>query len=178
MKLEAYNPEQSQEIIKLFTDVFSESEGQKEGQVIGKLVSELISTTDSKQLLGYVIILDKIIIGGIFFSPLILPSGKNAFILSPVAIASLEQSKGLGQQLINFGIQQLKNHGVELVFTYGDPSFYSKVGFVKIGENVVKAPKKLTYPEGWLAQSLNNEDITSEAGVAKCVGALNKQEYW
>ena len=178
MKLESYNPEQSPEIIKLFTDVFSDSEGQEEGQVIGKLVTELINTTDSKQLLGYVSISDGKIIGCIFFSRLTLPSGKIAFILSPVAVSSHEQDKGLGQRLINFGIQELKNLGVELVFTYGDPSFYLKVGFVKIGEDVVKAPKKLTYPEGWLAQSLNNGGITSEVGVAKCVGALNKQVYW
>jgi len=178
MKLAAYNPEQSQEIIKLFSDVFSDSEGQEEGQVIRLLVTELISTTDSKNLLGYVSISDERIIACIFFSRLTLPSGKIAFILSPVAVSSREQGKGLGQQLINFGIQQLKNHGVELVFTYGDPNFYSKVGFVKISEEVVKAPKKLTYPEGWLAQSLNNESIKSEAGFAKCVGALNKQEYW
>ena len=178
MKTVAYNPQQSQVVINLFADVFSDSEGQEEGQVIGQLVTELISTTDSNDLLGYVSLSDENIIGCIFFSRLTLPSGKIAFILSPVAVSSREQGKGLGQQLINFGIQQLKNHGVELVFTYGDPNFYSKVGFVKISEDVVKAPKKLTYPEGWLVQSLNNESITSEAGVAKCVGALNKQEYW
>ena len=178
MKLESYNPEQSPEIIRLFTEVFSDSEDQEEGQIIGRLVTELINTTDSKQLLGYVSISDSKIIGCIFFSRLTLPSGKIAFILSPVAVSTHEQGKGLGQQLINFGIQELKSLGVELLFTYGDPSFYSKVGFAKIGEEVVKAPKKLTYPEGWLAQSLNSGGITSEVEVAKCVGALNKQEYW
>jgi predicted N-acetyltransferase YhbS len=177
MKLAAYHPEQFQEVVKLFGDVFSDSEGQEEGQAIGRLVAELISTTDSNDLLGYVSISGESIVGCIFFSRLTLPSGKIAFILSPVAVSSREQGKGLGQQLINFGIQQLKNHGVELVFTYGDPGFYSKVGFAKISEDAVKAPKRLTYPEGWLAQSLNNECIRSEAGVAKCVRALNKQEY-
>ena len=178
MKLTVYTSGHSQEVIKLFTDVFSNSEDQKEGQVIGQLVAELIATTDSNDLLGYIGISDDAIIGCIFFSRLTLPSGKIAFILSPVAVATRYQGKGLGQQLINFGIQKLQSHGVELVFTYGDPNFYSKVGFVKISEDVVKAPKKLTYPEGWLAQSLNNESITPEVGVAKCVGALNKQEYW
>ncbi|MGI9568520.1 MAG: GNAT family N-acetyltransferase [Desulfobulbia bacterium] len=178
MKLAAYSPDQSQEVIKLFTNVFSDSEGQKEGQVIGQLVTELISTTDSKKLLGYVSISDGRIIGCIFFSRLTLSSGKIAFILSPVAVSSREQGKGFGQQLINFGIQQLKTHDVELVFTYGDPKFYSKVGFMQIGEDVVKAPQKLTYPEGWLGQSLKNECIASENDVAKCVRALDKQDYW
>ena len=178
MKLTIYTSDYSQEVIKLFNDVFSNSEGQKEGQVIGKLVTELIGKTDSNDLLGYVGISGGTIVGCIFFSRITLPSGKIAFILSPVAIAYQHQGKGLGQQLINYGIQQLQSHGVELVFTYGDPNFYSKVGFVKISEEVVQAPKKLTYPEGWLAQPLNNEIIKPEAGVAKCVEALNKQEYW
>ncbi len=178
MKISAYSPDQSQEVIKFFADVFSDSESQEEGEAIGQLVTELISTTDSQDLLGYVGISDGRIIGCIFFSRLALPSSKSAFILSPVAVSSLEQGKGFGQQLINHGIKQLKAYGVELVFTYGDPVFYLKVGFAKIGEDVVKAPKKLTYPEGWLAQSLNAEIITSETGIVKCVGALNKQEYW
>ena len=178
MKLTTYSPDQFQEVIQLFTDVFSSSEGQEEGRVIGQLVTELIGTTDANDLLGYTGISGGRIVGCIFFSRLTLPSGKIAFLLSPVAVASRQQGKGLGQQLINYGIQQLQSHGVELVFTYGDPDFYSKVGFVKIGEDVVKAPKKLTYPGGWLAQTLKNENITSEDGVAKCVGALNKQEYW
>lgn len=178
MKLAAYSPDQSQEVIKLFIDVFSDSEGQKEGQAIGQLVAELIGTTGSKEFKGYVSISDRKIIGCIFFSRLTLSSGKISFILSPVAVSSREQGKGVGQQLINFGIQQLKTHDVELVFTYGDPNFYSKVGFKQIGEDVVKAPQKLTYPEGWLAQSLTNENFTSEIGVAGCVGALNRQEYW
>ena len=178
MKLIAYSPEHSKKVIKLFTDVFSDSEGQEEGQVIGQLVRELIATTDSNDLLGYVSISDGRIAACIFFSRLILPSGKIAFILSPVAVASLQQGKGLGQQLIKFGIQELRSHGVELVFTYGDPDFYSKIGFVKISEDVVKAPQKLTYPNGWLAQTLKNEAIATEVGLSKCVGALNKQEYW
>jgi len=178
MKLAAYKPDQSQEIIKLFTDVFSGSEGKEEGQLIGQLVTELIATTDSKDLLGYSSYLNGNIVSCIFFSRLVLPSHKIAFILSPVAVAKQQQGKGIAQELITFGIQQLQSYGVELLFTYGDPDFYSKVGFVKIDENTVKAPKKLTYPDGWLAQTLNNEGITPETGVMKCVDALNKQVYW
>lgn len=178
MKLTPYSSDKSKEVIQLFTDVFSDSEGQEEGQLIGQLVTELIDTTDSNDLLGYISISDGRIVGCIFFSRLTLPSGKIAFILSPVAVATRQQGMGLGQQLINFGIQQLHEHGVELVFTYGDSDFYSKVGFVKISEDVVKAPQKLTYSDGWLAQTLKNETITSEFGGTKCVGALNKRKYW
>ncbi len=178
MKISAFGADQSQEVINLFNKTFSDSEGQEEGKVIGRLVSELISTTDQHDLLGFIIIVDEVIAGCIFFSRLTLPSNKTAFILSPVAIATEQQGKGLGQQLIKFGVEHLKAKGVDLVFTYGDPKFYSKVGFQHINEDIVKAPLKLTYPEGWLAQSLSGEDVNAMEGICQCVKALNKQEYW
>lgn len=178
MKISAFVIGQSQEVINLFTQTFSDSEGQEEGTVIGCLVSELISTTDKHDLLGFIIIIEEVIVGCIFFSRLTLPSSKTAFILSPVAIATEQQGKGLGQQLIEFGVKHLKTEGIDLVFTYGDPKFYSKVGFQHINEDIVKAPFKLTYPEGWLAQSLSGEGVNAIEGICQCVKALNKQEYW
>ena len=65
-------------------------------------------------------------------------------------MATGRQKKGIGQQLICFGIEQLKSKGIELLFTYGDPNYYSKVGFVSVTEEAIKAPLKLNFPHGWL----------------------------
>lgn len=43
---------------------------------------------------------------------------------------------------------------------------------------MAQAPLKLTYPEGWLGQSLVSEEIEQVAGNSYCVEALNKPEYW
>jgi putative acetyltransferase len=67
---------------------------------------------------------------------------------------------------------------VELAITYGDPSFYSKVGFSVITEQLVPAPLELTQPEGWLAQSLIGDEIGAIAGKSHCVEALNKPALW
>ena len=80
--------------------------------------------------------------------------------------------------MINFGLNTLKDNGVELAFTYGDPNFYSKVGFSVITEKLVKAPLKLSYPEGWLAQSLVSNEIKSIKGNSFCVEALNEPDLW
>jgi putative acetyltransferase len=85
---------------------------------------------------------------------------------------------GTGQKLINYGISHLKKKRVELLFTYGDPGFYGKVGFKPVSEDIAKAPLKLTFPEGWLAQSLVNEHIQPISGNSTCVSALNNQQYW
>lgn len=83
-----------------------------------------------------------------------MPSGQRAFILSPVAVSTDVQGKGVGQALIRYGLDHLKSLGVELVFTYGDPGYYSKVGFEQITEAIVKAPWPLSQPIGWLALAL------------------------
>jgi putative acetyltransferase len=62
--------------------------------------------------------------------------------------------------------------------TYGNPNFYSKVGFNPVKEETIKAPLHLTYPEGWLGQSLISNSLEPIAGHSSCVKALNKPEYW
>lgn len=178
MKLSEFEQTKSQDVIELFRKVFTDSEGDAEGTLIGSLVSNLIQTTNKHDLIGFVARSEEKIIGSIFFSRLTLPNDQSAFILSPVAIASDQQGKGLGQKLINFGIEHLKSQNIDLVFTYGDPNFYSKVGFTPISENVIKAPLKLSHPEGWLAQPLNNSSIEEMDGSAQCVKALDDPQYW
>ena len=178
MKLSIFNTSQSQQVINLYTKVFSNAEGQEEGLLIGKLVTELIATTDAKDLFGFVATAQDKIIACIFFSRLTFDNNMNAYILSPVAVDTEHQGQGVGQQLITFGINQLKELNVELVFTYGDPKYYSKVGFTYVSEEFVKAPLKLTYPEGWLGQSLTENMVKPISGDSYCVDALNKQVYW
>ena len=178
MDLLKYKPEQVDQIKSLFTKVFSDSESESEGILIGNLAYELMTETDEVDLYGFVAIEQEVIIGCIFFSRLTFDSGINAFILSPVAVHTDYQGKGVGQQLINYGINTLKNEGVELIMTYGDPNFYSKVGFKPVNEETIKAPLRLTYPEGWLGHSLNSNSVDPIAGQPSCVKALNKPEYW
>jgi putative acetyltransferase len=178
MKLLTYSSANTEEIMQLFTEVFSDSEGQSEGLLVGKLAYELMTGTDAQDLYGFVAIEHEKIIGSIIFTRLRFENEVNAFLLSPVAIHTNYQGKGIGQKLINFGINHLKVDGIELVFTYGDPDFYSKVGFSPITEKLAKAPLKLTYPEGWLGQSLVGDKINPITGNSFCVEALNKSEYW
>lgn len=178
MDCHPFDTSSSQEVIDLFTNTFSDSEGSEEGQLIGQLVEKMITTTDKDDLIGFVTTSGGSIIGCIFFSRFILPNDKLAFILSPVAIATEHQGNGIGQELINYGIAQLKSSNTNLVFTYGDPNYYSKVGFQPISEEIIKAPLILSHPEGWLAQSLDGSPINPVEGKTECIEALNDQRYW
>ena len=72
MTFSLFDSAQSQQVITLFTNVFSDSEGEAEGELIGNLVAELMSTTASQELVGFVARSDEEIIGSIFFSRFIL----------------------------------------------------------------------------------------------------------
>jgi putative acetyltransferase len=102
----------------------------------------------------------------------------NAYLLAPVEVHTDFQGKGIGQDLIHFGLKTLKNDGVEIVITYGDIHFYSKVGFKQISEELIKAPLPLTYPEGWMAQSLIGDEILPIPGKSYCVEEINNPAYW
>lgn len=178
MNFEKYESSSAHEVKKLFTSVFADSEGQAEGELIGNLVFELQETTEPKDIFGFIARDGKTLIGCVFFTRLEFENKINAFILSPVAVATQCQKQGIGQKLIKFGINYLKKNNVKLLFTYGDPNFYSKVGFKYISESTAKAPLILTHPEGWLAQSLVSENIEPISGNSACVNALDSQQYW
>jgi len=165
-------------VTQLFMKTFSDSEGPAEGEMIGRLAKDLVNTTDKNDLYGFVARDDADIVGSIFFSRIKFECGINCFILAPVAVRTDLQGRGIGQKLIKYGIDALSKGGVELVLTYGDPAFYSKVGFRAVTEVMVPAPMTLQRPEGWLAQSLTGKDIQLITGQSSCVEALNKPEYW
>ena len=166
------------EIYQLFKKTFSDSDGESEGDLIGNLVLNLIRTTAPADVFGFVATENDRIVGSIFFSRLTFDAPLDAFILSPVAVDTGFQGRGVGQQLINHGIAQLREHGVNLLLTYGDPAFYSKVGFRHITEEVAQSPWKLTQPEGWLCQALDGGEIRPIPGRPACVAALNDPAYW
>ena len=178
VKLSRFYASDTLAVIHLFTKVFSASENDAEGEIIGNLVSDLIRITKSGDLMGFVATSGGRIVGCIFFSRMIVPVDVVAFILSPVAIATSKQGTGIGQRLIRFGLDHLRTHNVQLVFTYGDPAYYSKTGFNQINESIVQAPFELSQPEGWLAQSLDGKSVKAMQGPSKCVEALSDQKYW
>ena len=178
MKLSTCNPNNADEIEQLFIKTFSDSEGQSEGEAIGALVRDFMASTDANDLYCFIATEGEQIIGSIFFTRLTFESGIDAFILAPVAMHTDHQGKGVGQKMIKFGLNALKEDGVELALTYGDPDFYSKVGFSVITERLVPAPLELKYPEGWLAQSLISDAIEPIPGKSYCVEELNKPELW
>jgi putative acetyltransferase len=167
-----------EELASLFTAVFSSSEGDQEGRLIGSLASALAARIDNREIICIGAFADGIMIGAIFFTRLRFDEPIEVFMLAPVAVSTAYQGKGIGRALIRFGLDELKNRSTRLVVTYGDPAFYSKVGFRALSEDVIRAPLPLSMPEGWLGQPLSGEAIPIVKSRPACVQEFDDPAYW
>lgn len=166
-------------IVDLFADTFACSEGAEEGKLIGDLARDLMVTTPADDLMVYSAFDNQVLIGTIIFSRLTFANDRRTvFILSPVAVAPSCQGKGVGTGLLNDGLEKLRRVGVDVVLTYGDPNYYSRVGFNHIDPETVCPPFVLSQPEGWLGQSLSHKPIGRLEGPSYCVQALGNPHFW
>ncbi|BDD86537.1 GNAT family N-acetyltransferase [Desulfofustis limnaeus] len=178
MHFSAYNESDKREIQALFTRTFSASEGPVEGELIGRLALDVMNETETKNIFGFVATENGHIVGCVFFTRLSFDSPIEAFLLAPVAVDTKYQGRGVGQKLIRFGIERLAELGVKLVFTYGNPIYYAKVGFKHVPEEVAKPPFELSQPEGWLGQPLVGDGIKPLPGRSRCVASFHDRRYW
>ncbi len=178
MNYQILDNKDQKEVAELFVSVFTSSESEKEGKLIGKLSSELASNIDNEEIICFGAYENNSLIGSIFFTRLRFNEPVQVYMLAPVAVSTEYQGKGIGQALINYGLNELKQRSASIVVTYGDPSFYSKVGFQELSENVLQAPLKLSMPFGWLGQSLTGQPIPTVNERPLCVKEFNDPVYW
>lgn len=166
-------------IIDLFTAAFTASDGAEEGTLIGEFVSHMLHGTPERDLFVFIAEEAGEIVGSVIFSRLIYDQDERiVFILSPLAVATEHQRKGIGQRLMTYALEVLEAAHVDVAVTYGDPGYYSKVGFSQINEAFAAAPFALTRPEGWLAQSLTDTELAPLKGSPRCVPALSNPLLW
>lgn len=168
-----------QAITDLFSASFSDSEGPEEGALIRALVEKLFKTTDDADMHVFTASEDGTLTGAILFTRLIFAGEERvAFMLAPVAVATDYQRKGIGQKLIRHGLDAVAKSGAEIAVTYGDPNYYSRVGFAPVSVTDVPPPQELRYPEGWMAQSLTDAPLAPLKGPSTCAPAFDDPVYW
>ncbi len=165
-------------IARLFGSAFSASDGQREGEDVGRLARELAAAIDDRDIICFGAHDRSALIGSIFFTPLKFQSAIRVYMLAPVAVHTHYQGRGVGQALINHGLRDMQNRSAAFVVTYGDPSFYTRVGFQPLSERVIQAPAKLSMPHGWLGLSLTGEPIPVCPDRPSCHTAFDDPVYW
>ena len=166
------------QIADLFQAVFSAAETEAEGVIVGELALELSQVIDDQAVQCFASYQQDVLTGVIFFTRLYFKDDISVYLLGPVAVSTGYQGQGIGQSLIRHGLHALKQQAVEVVITYGDPKFYTKVGFQPLSERQIQAPLTLSMPQGWQAQSLSSNPIPVIADRPSCVKAFDNPLYW
>lgn len=166
-------------ITDLVAATFATSDGPEEGALIEGLVGQLLSDPMGEELFVFVADDADTLVGAIFFTRLrYSDDDRSVFVLGPVAVSTDRQAQGIGQLLIRHGLTALSDAGVDVVLVYGDPNYYSRVGFVPITEGVAAAPYPLRHPHGWQAQSLSDAPLMPLKGTATPVPAFRDAAFW
>jgi predicted N-acetyltransferase YhbS len=161
-----------------FKKVFTKSEGKKEGNIVGILSFKLAKLIDGKNVIGIEGTINNRIVAYIFLTTLVFKEDYLVYLLAPVAVDNKIQKKGVSKKIIKFGIKYLKEHKVDILMTYGDPSYYSKVGFKKTKVSIIPAPYKLSQPIGWLINKISSKKINKFKSEPNCVRPFRNKKLW
>ncbi|CAD79145.1 conserved hypothetical protein-putative acetyltransferase [Rhodopirellula baltica SH 1] len=157
--------------------------GEDEGPVIVKLVDEMLDDASGKPMLSLVADTDDGLIGHLLFTSVRIEpddSTVSARILAPLAVVQNRQRQGIGGRLIQAGLSQLADSGVDLVFVLGYPDYYFRFGFKPAGIQGLQA----TYPippqnaDAWMVAELTPGTIENCEGTIRCSKALDHPKYW
>jgi len=151
-----------------------------EREAVSKLAVNLLAEDTTPQTISLVAESAGIVVGHVAFSPVSLDNGGNfrGYILAPVGVKPDYQKRGIGSKLIESGMQQLSRRGVDIIFVYGDPEYYSKFGFGVDAAELYIPPYKLQYPFGWQGIVLNKCSARKSSANIVCVTSLSDPTLW
>ena len=179
MKISEETGNRQAAIVDLFAETFAASEGADEGALIGGVARDLLRDTPAPDIRVFLATDADRLIGAAIFTRLSYPEDpKVVFLLSPMAVAPNRQGQGVGQALLTEALARLGAGGVNAAVTYGDPAFYGRVGFKPLSEDQARAPLPLSYPHGWIGQSLTGGEMPALKGPSKCVPPLDRADIW
>ena len=153
-------------------------EGERE--IVSKLAVNLLSEETTPQTISLVAETAGTVVGHVAFSPVTIDNNESlqGYILAPLGVKPDYQKRQIGSKLIENGVQQLLKTGVDILFVYGDPKYYSRFGFSADAAGRHPPPYQLQYPFGWQAIALNDGTIAKPSVKMTCVTSLCDPELW
>lgn len=157
--------------------------GVSKGSEVVDLVNGLFEDATAMPQLSLVAAENDALIGHILFTRAVLTQTDRDVavqLLAPLAVLPGAQGKGVGSQLIEEGLSQLRESGIALVFVLGHPGYYPRCGFTTAGVLGFEAPYPIPeeHAEAWMVQELRNGVIGSLKGKVQCSEVLNQPQHW
>ena len=163
--------------------IHAEAFGGEQGLEIADLARGLLSDDTGMPVLSLVAVKEEEPVGHIVFTRARLTGAESvvsARILGPLAVLPDEQYQGVGGQLIEEGLRQLRESGVDLVFVLGHPEYYPRHGFVPAGDLGYEAPYPIPEKdaEAWMVQELHPGGAGTARGKVQCCEVMDQPQHW
>ncbi len=166
-------------VTRVFERSFSDSEGAEEGALIANLARALLTTTPPGQLFAFGAHYGSICVGAVIFTEMVFAQdARRVVLLSPLAVRTEHQRRGVGQDLVRFALAHVAQEGCEVALTYGDPGYYGRFGFQQITNRDAQPPHPLSQPMGWLGLSLSDRPFSPVLGPGRTAPALDDPAFW
>jgi putative acetyltransferase len=151
-----------------------------EREIVSKLAVSLLLAETTPETISLIAETQGAVVGHVAFSPVtaVNNEGFQGYILAPLGVKPEHQKRGVGTKLIETGTRQLAGMGVNVLFVYGDPEYYSRFGFTPDAAERYSPPYKLRYPFGWLGVVLDESSAQGLATELVCVTSLRDPELW
>jgi putative acetyltransferase len=147
------------------------------------LAKHLLTDPTAKPLLSLMAFIEDHHAGPILFTKARLlnsPREIAVSFLAPLAVEPKFQRQGVGNGLLNKGLEHLSKSGVKLVFVVGYPSYYPRHEFAPAGTLGFETPYPILklHANAWMVKALRPDVIGSVSGKVVCCDTLNKPALW
>ena len=146
------------------------------------LVCDLLKDPTAEPVLSYLATdmdepVGHLIFSRISFDP---PLALHGRILGPLAVIPSHQKIGIGSALIEKGIAQLTEQGVDWIFVLGHESYYPKFRFSPAIPQGFEPPYSIPseFTNAWMARALTPTCVTSYQGKIIPADSFNNPKYW
>ena len=165
-----------EDIRNVYMHAFTEGEN----HIVAELAVRILGEETTPETITLVAETGGKIVGHIAFTPVSAKASKNwlGYILAPLGVEPEHQRYGVGKKLVESGIARIKEKAANILFVYGDPDYYGKLGFSASAAKEYLPPYKLQYPFGWQAIVLNGGGANENAVELYCVESLCDPTLW
>ncbi|MBA4396748.1 MAG: N-acetyltransferase [Syntrophus sp. (in: bacteria)] len=130
--------------------------------------------TSCKDYLAFVAVEDGAVIAHILFTPATVDGSNEVGMgLAPMAVLPSHQRKGIGSQLVRYGLEHLRQSGCPFVIVLGHPEYYPRFGFEIASKYRLHCQWDGVPHEAFLVAVTDDNSLPKAGGVARYRGEFD-----
>lgn len=127
-----------------------------------------------KEYLAFVAVDDGIVVGHILFTPASVDGCSAIGMgLAPMAVLPSQQKKGIGSQLVRYGLEFLRNDGCPFVIVLGHPEYYPRFGFELASKYRLRCQWEGVPDDAFMVTVFDKEVLPEKGGIARYADEFN-----